>query len=137
LAGVKPRFEHFTGKSIAAFIASNNIYRRHLTKGQQAMALAFAHPEPEKGGRGNTGTVKEAKRLGGFSDERLRQARQLLRHSEEMAMAVLAGGLKFDEALKIMKEREEADTKPEVRIAGLRARYPDLAAKVVKEELTI
>ncbi len=45
-------------------------------------------------------------------------------------------GLKFDEALKIIEEREQADTKPEARIAAPRARYPDLASKVVEEELT-
>jgi ParB-like nuclease family protein len=67
LAKVKPRFERFDGKDIAAFIVANNINRRHLTKGQQAMALAFAHPEPEKGGRGNVGAVKQAKKLGGLA----------------------------------------------------------------------
>jgi ParB-like nuclease domain len=53
LAEVEPRFERFDGKDIAAFIVTTNINRRHLTKGQQAMALAMAYPEPEKGGWGN------------------------------------------------------------------------------------
>jgi hypothetical protein len=34
--------------------------------GQQAMALAMIYPEPEKGGRGNIGAAKEAKKLGGL-----------------------------------------------------------------------
>ncbi|MGH6681906.1 MAG: hypothetical protein ACREDL_23905 [Bradyrhizobium sp.] len=54
-----------------------------------------------------------------------------------MALAVIAGGLKFDEALATIREREHDDAKPEARIAALRARYPDLASKVVEDELTI
>lgn len=42
LAKVEPRFERFAGKDIAAFIVATNINRRHLTKGQQAMATAQA-----------------------------------------------------------------------------------------------
>jgi hypothetical protein len=59
------------------------------------MAMAFAYPEPEKGGRG-----KKALETSGFSRQRLGQARQVLRHSRELAMAVLGDTKKLDEALK-------------------------------------
>ena len=41
-----------------AFIISSNVKHRHLNKGQQAMAVALAYPEPEKGGRGKKKTVE-------------------------------------------------------------------------------
>ena len=40
------------------------------------MALAMLYPEPEKGGRG-----KKAPETGGFSRQRLGDARSVLRHS--------------------------------------------------------
>jgi hypothetical protein len=55
--------------------------RRHLSKGQQAMAVAFAYPEPEKGGRGKKGKAAETS---GFSQRRLGQARQILSHSRAL-----------------------------------------------------
>jgi hypothetical protein len=48
-----------------------------------AAFLAFAYPEPEKGGRGKKANLKETL---GFSTMRLSQARQVLRHSRELAM---------------------------------------------------
>jgi hypothetical protein len=122
MAKVEPRFERFDGKDIAAFIVATNINRRQLTKGQQAMALAFAHTEGQRG-RGNRDEAVKSAESADFSRTWLRQARQLLRHSREMAMAVLAGGLKFEKALETIEEREQADTKPEARIAALRERY--------------
>jgi hypothetical protein len=50
----------------------------------QAMAMAFAYPEPEKGGRGKKGNLPET---GQFSKQRLSIARQVLRHSREFALA--------------------------------------------------
>src|SRR6266852_4890355 len=52
LAGVKPTFIT-TELDPVPYILSNNVTRRHLSKGQWAMAFAMAHPEPtDKGGRG-------------------------------------------------------------------------------------
>lgn len=56
-----------------------NIRRRHLNKGQQAMALAKAYPEPEKGGRGQKGAAKAAYSVGEFSRQYLTRARLVLR----------------------------------------------------------
>jgi len=40
------------GAELIASIASSNINRPHMTKGQRAMAVAMLYPDPEKGGRG-------------------------------------------------------------------------------------
>lgn len=60
-----------------ALILSANIARRHLDKGQQAIAIAMLYPEPEKGGRGKTAQI--SKETLGFSTMRLSQARTILR----------------------------------------------------------
>lgn len=57
------------------------------------MALAFLHPDPEKGGRGNKGV-----RDGQVSHGRLSMARTVLAFSEPLARDVLAGGLSLDAA---------------------------------------
>lgn len=49
IAGVEPRFEHFHGNDPVSLILSLNVARRHLTKGQQAMAVAMAYPEGKRG----------------------------------------------------------------------------------------
>jgi ParB-like chromosome segregation protein Spo0J len=41
-AGVKPTFRTLNGQDPIAFIISSNVRRRHLSKGQQAMAVAKA-----------------------------------------------------------------------------------------------
>ena len=50
LAGVEPRFEQLNGRDPLAYIASANLKRRNLTKGQQAMALAMIYPEARSAG---------------------------------------------------------------------------------------
>jgi hypothetical protein len=52
------------------------------------------YPEPGKGGRGHKGEIKEAARRGGFSEDRLTQARAILRHSSALA-AGLEGRLRI------------------------------------------
>jgi hypothetical protein len=64
------------------------VQSRHLTKGQQAMALAMIYPEGVKGGRGKKRNSSETE---GFSAARLSQARTVLRFSEEVADSVFAG----------------------------------------------
>jgi hypothetical protein len=62
-----------------AYVLSANVHRRHLTKGQQAMAVALAYPEAEKGGRGrklNSSKNEEFSVASGY----ISQARFVLRH---------------------------------------------------------
>jgi hypothetical protein len=86
----------FEGDDPRAYIIANNINRRHLTKGQQAMALAMIYPVPEKGGRGKKKTMDETSTL--FSPKRLQLARTVLAHSPDLAQAVLAGSMFLDAA---------------------------------------
>jgi hypothetical protein len=61
---------------------------RHLTKGQQAMAVAKAYPEAEKGGRGNARKVPLSS---SFSRQYLDRARIVLALAPELVDLLLAG----------------------------------------------
>src|SRR3954454_17833315 len=58
-AGVEPQFRRLNGEDHRAFITSANLNRRNLSKGQQAMAMAFIYPDGGKGGRGKKGNPAE------------------------------------------------------------------------------
>jgi ParB-like chromosome segregation protein Spo0J len=137
IAGVKPRFERLPeGEEPVAVIISKNLRRRHISKGQQAMAIAMAYPEPEKGGRGKNAASRKARETAGFSHDRLQQARAILRHSEDMADAVMNGTLRFDDALELMHQQKvEAELRAK-QMAEL-SRYPELAEQVKEDALTL
>jgi hypothetical protein len=59
IAGVEPSTMVFDGDDPRAFILAMNIKRRHMTKGQQVMAVAMMYPEPEKGGKGKRSRIQE------------------------------------------------------------------------------
>lgn len=60
------------------------------SKGQQAMALAMIYPDPERG-RGKKDESRKQTESGSFSYTRVKQARQVYRHSAKLAEAVLKG----------------------------------------------
>ena len=96
IAGIEPTTVLFEGDDPRAYIIASNISRRHLTKGQQAMAVAMVYPVPEQGGRGKKKTMDETSTL--FSQKRLQLARTVLAHSPDLAQAVLAGSKSLDGA---------------------------------------
>jgi hypothetical protein len=62
---------------------SANVHRRHLTKGQQAMATALAYPDGEQGKRKTSLLNNEV------SGAYVRQARFVLRNCRDKAIEVL------------------------------------------------
>ncbi len=127
IAGVVPETRVLNGEDPTAYVLSANIHRRHMTKGQRAMAVAMIFPKPEKGGRGK-------KRLGDLtvSAERLSTARTVLASAPNV-FAQAPQNDAYDEALK----RKKADASGEAQLADLRDRYPELADKVVEGDLTL
>jgi hypothetical protein len=69
------------------------------------MALAMMYPEPEKGGRGKKGEVRNREETSQFSIRRVQQARSVLRHSPDFAESVVKGSLSLDDALQEVAER--------------------------------
>lgn len=131
-AGIKPCYTVLDGQDPIAFILSMNIARRELNKGQKAMAIAFAYPEPEKGGRG-----KNRKETLQFSKMRLSQARQVLHHSRELAEAVFRDTAKLDTALEKVIAEQKALKTTEEKLAHLRQNAPDLAEHVAEDRLPL
>jgi len=134
IANVEPRFEQLNGHDALAYIVSANLQRRNLTKGQQAMLLAMIYPEGQHG-RGKNAEARKAVVSAGFSVERLKQARSVLRHSQALAEGVIKRMISLDEALETVKEAQIQASSAEARLTRLQAKAPDLAARVAEETL--
>jgi hypothetical protein len=132
-AKVEPKAIELNGQDPVAYIVASNVRRRHMVKGQLAMALAMLYPEPAKGGRGKKNSVDTT----GFSVERLSRARTVLHFSRPLAEAVLAGTHKLDAAYDVARRGEQAGDEEQQRFAELRAAHPDLAIKVTEEDITL
>lgn len=61
-AAVTPHLKELNGTDPVAFIISSNINRRHMTKGQRAMAVAMIYPDTHQGRRS---TSTETDEVGG------------------------------------------------------------------------
>jgi ParB-like chromosome segregation protein Spo0J len=113
IAGIEPATVLFEGDDPRAYIIASNIARRHMSKGQQAMAVAMVYPEPEKtthGKKSKTKLLLETKT--NFSGARLSQARTVLAHSTDLARAVLAGTKALDAAYgEAKKAKQQLDGK--------------------------
>ena len=77
IAGVEPTSRDLNGEDPTAFVLSANIHRRHMTKGQRAMAVAKIYP-------GGSGKGANPKNLG-LSHELIRQTRLVLQYAPDLA----------------------------------------------------
>lgn len=134
-AGIEAEWTIYQGDDPVAFILSNNVMRRQLTKGQTAMAVAqanfFAAKKLAWGEEGNL-----ARRLG-VSGARLSYAVGVMKNAPELATPVLCGDLGLDQAyaaaIQSKKTRKNADDEArqhQVDMARLRGGAPDLADQV-------
>lgn len=129
IAGVEPDITKLNGEDPTAYVLSSNILRRHMTKGQQAMAVAMMYPEPTPG--------KRSVIITGVSESYLSHARTVYHSAPDLMTAVLNGPIKLDAAYDEARERLRKSTGREARLAKVREKYPDLATKVVEEELSL
>jgi len=150
LAGVAPRFERLAeGQDAGAFILSVNVARRHLDKGQQAMATALVYPEAKHGGPRQAGS-SFATKLDGISASALSKARTVLRDRDEQrrraekkggaapvdnVAGIMTGAVRLDGAYAEAVDREQAERHRADRLIELRKKAPDLAAQVDADEL--
>ncbi len=88
---MEPDFVELNGSDPVAFILSANLARRHMTKGQRAMAGVLAVL--------NTGI--DTARIVGTSPEYVSRARQVLDADTQLADQVLAGTIPLNEAYGI------------------------------------
>jgi ParB-like chromosome segregation protein Spo0J len=131
-AEVEPRFEVFEGDPLARII-SENVRRRHMNKGQQAMAVALAYPEPKMGRPKD----EEVPNNLGLSGEYVRQARLVGKWTSEAAPAVLAGIRPLADAHAAAIRVRDFTESAEGRMERLKAEARDLAEQVEEERLTL
>lgn len=133
MAGVEPTFSNLNGHDPLAFILSANIARRHMTKGQQAMATAMLYPEAKQGGdRRSSLKIKHDVNRGSLS-----QARTVLAHAPELAQLVMDGSKSLSDAHEIVRQRLNDATSDEAKMAQLREKAPDIAELVVEGKISL
>lgn len=140
LAKINPHYRVLDSDP-TAYVLSANVHRRHLTKGQQAMATALAYPDKEKGGRG---------RKSGLNPEfinadasYINKARFVLRHCRDKAEEVLRNAkypltVAYEEAQAIVEQQRLAEEERQRQLAALailREEFSDLAALVDDQRL--
>lgn len=133
--GVEPRYEMLPeGADPVTFILSSNINRRHLTKGQRAMALAKTCSISEQSVRG---IVNIAEPNGRLSTGYVSMGQIVLRYAPELSEAVLYRGMPLKEAYEKAQERKAAAQSDEAKLEQLKEVAPDLAELVVDERISL
>jgi ParB-like nuclease domain len=127
--GVIPDYIRLDGHDPVAYILSANINRRHMTKGQRAMAVAKIYPDRTPRGQSS---VSE-----GITYERVSSARTVLRHAPDLADQVITGSLSLDKAYEEAKIRKGQVDLYDYRFNFVKRDGPDLAELVIEGQLTL
>jgi hypothetical protein len=128
-AGIIPNYTLLLdGEDLPARIVSENVYRRHLTKGQQAMVVAKVTRNL---------SARQVAEEANQNRERIRQARFVLCYGPELAESVINGSISLDNAYEEARIRKGRSETHESRFNALKAAAPDLADLVVEDKLTL
>lgn len=130
-AGVEPDTRMLNGEDPTAYVLSANIHRRHMTKGQRAMAVAMVYPETRQGKKDTSPALGEVGR------EYLRKARAILSDASDLSDEVLAGTMSLDAAYDEVGRRTGKIRNARGRLAKLRDGRPDLADLVTNEAMSL
>lgn len=126
--GIIPGYVLLDGQDPVAYIMSANIHRRHMTKGQRAMVMARLLETSKV-------TQQTASKQADISQQRISQARTILKHAPDLADSVISGFLPLDNAYEEARIRKGRADTYESRFNALKAEAPDLAELVVEERL--
>ncbi|MFH8219715.1 ParB N-terminal domain-containing protein [Streptomyces sp. NPDC018057] len=126
IAGVEPRFTTYTGTDHMRLIMSGNLFRRHISKGQQAMITAMACSVSEH-------SLRDQAKHHGLSLTRLSNAAIVLKHAPHLAEQVRVGTLGLDAAAREQRDRTVA---LKAQYDRLREHAPDLSAQVTEGLIT-
>lgn len=128
-AGVQLRVNDLNGTDPLAYIISANVHRRHLSKGQLAMAVACLLET-------SNASQQDVAKSAGVSQQRVSQARTVLRATPLVVDRVIAGTLKLDVAYKAAHAEAGRDRLERDADARLERRAPDLFVRYQSGELT-
>jgi len=137
--GVSPEFvtlEFESEAELRSYIGSMN-ERRDISKGERAMMLALLYPDGGKPAPGRRDPVLTELETISVSFARVKQARQVFRHSPELAYAVRDGLRKLDDALDEVKAKQAALASEAEMLSTLQVEAPDLADRVAEEQLKL
>jgi ParB/RepB/Spo0J family partition protein len=112
------------------YILSANIARRHLNKGQRAMAVAKIWSVSDQTSRQISDQTKVSK-------TRLISASVVLKHAPDLASQVLLGHISLDNAYGEARIRKGRAETYEARFNALKAAAPDLAEMVTESQLNL
>ncbi|EFG8199622.1 hypothetical protein BZU93_30690 [Salmonella enterica subsp. enterica] len=102
-----------------AYVLSANIHRRHMTKGQRAMAVAKIYPDPDTAHRGKTSETGKLLETKTFSAAALSQARAVIVYASELAPNVLSGAVSLNLPMNTTRRRIEARSPVKVSVPTL------------------
>lgn len=135
-AGVKPTIKWLPpSEDPVSYIYATNITRRHMTKGQRAMATAKLFPVAEQGKRTDLGST--SLKINEVAESYVRMARAVLHHAPALVDSVLSGAKPLAEAYSEAQNRKKEGESTEARFAKVQAADPDLARSVAEEEITL
>lgn len=125
-AGVEPKFEKLQYNfDPVLFILSQNINRRHLSKGQRAILTAKCMKEvPSKSSQ------REQAKNASLDQSDIYRANMILLYAPDLAEAILAENGKFDPAYQTAKQRKETAERNQTNSTRLAEEDPQLWAKV-------
>jgi hypothetical protein len=134
-ARVEAEWTVFDGTDPVAFILSNNVTRRHLNKGQQAMAVVraklFQFETISWGDFAALATLLD------INKARISQAATIVQFAPDVADGVLAGSTPLSDAYRTATDRKKAAESTQEQMAYLRSIAPDLADLVVEERISL
>jgi hypothetical protein len=150
LAGVEPRFTSLNGHDPVDYVLSANENRRHITKGQRAMAAARLQRLRNNGSGSSADVIKfitsdkDTAQLAGVSRQYVLHAHLVLDWAPELADGVRDGMPALSQAYDIARKRklaaeseEELQSRQESERQQLQRDAPDLAALVTEDKLSM
>lgn len=141
IAGIEPTFTTVNGHDPIALILSANVHRRHMSKGQRAMAAARVRLVANR-------SMRDVAEDAGTSKAWVVKAAVVLDYAPDLAELVLSGTMYLEEAYAKARERklaqedqEKADARAlaeaTAQTAKLREQAPDLAELVAEWRLSL
>lgn len=129
-AGIESRFTTYDGDNPTRLSFSNNVVRRHISKGQQAMITAMACSVSGH-------SLRTQAKLHDISRSRLSAANVVLQHAPDLAERVRLGTLGLDAAHDQARERKTHTEALLAQNERLQQHAPDLAEKAAEGYLTL
>ncbi len=139
-AGVRPRFETYTGNDRLGFVLSRNLHRRQLTERQRQLAAARAATLPVGANQTTPGlSIGRAAKLFNVSARSIARVKTILRDgSAELVQAFESGRLPVSRAAELVKFSREAQITALRELAeGKRRRGQKALPEVPKEDIKL